>query len=65
MMWTNNPARDAERYHEHLEDSGKKIGVCEHCSDPIFEGEDYYDIDGDMVHEDCIRDYAERWLVRG
>lgn len=63
IMWTDNPERDAERYYE--ETKPKSIGVCEHCSDPIYDYEDYYDIDGDMVHEDCIRDYAERWLVRG
>lgn len=54
---TNDPARDAERYYE--ETKPKSIGVCEHCSDPIFEGEDYYDIHGDMIHEDCLREWAD------
>ena len=61
-FWTDNPERDAERDYEEREP--KKIGVCEECSDPIYDGEDYYEIDGDMLHEDCLYDWAHKYKVR-
>ena len=63
ILWTDNPERDAARYYE--ENKPKKIGVCEQCSDPIYEGDDHYDIDGDMVHWDCLTDYMDKYRVRG
>lgn len=29
-------------------------GTCEICGDPIEEGQDYFDIDGNKYHEDCF-----------
>ena len=62
-FWTDNPERDAERYYE--ETKPKRIGVCEQCSDAIYEDDEHYDIDGDMIHWDCLRDWAdEHYRVR-
>lgn len=60
-LWTDNPERDAERHYE--DTKPKKIGVCEHCSDPIYDYEEYYVIHGDMIHDDCLRDWAEQYKV--
>ena len=37
------------------------IGNCEHCSDVIYDDEDYYDIDGVLLHEDCLKDWADEY----
>ena len=38
------------------------IGICEHCSDPITAGEEFYSIDGILLHEDCLSEFArENW----
>ena len=60
MFYSDDPIRDAERYHGEAE----VIGKCEHCGDDIYEGEDYYDIEGEIIHEDCLREWAEKYLVR-
>lgn len=44
---------------------GAHIGNCENCSDPILAGEDHYNIDGVILHEDCLWDWAEQFMVRG
>jgi len=45
---------------EHLlePDADKIFGMCDHCGQEIYEGEEYYDIEGDRIHEDCLRDYC-------
>lgn len=42
--------------------SGERIGLCEHCSDPIYEADSYYDIDGTLIHWDCLREWAAQYL---
>lgn len=35
----------------------RKVFTCEICGDPIYEGEDYYDIpDFGQCHDNCIHD---------
>ena len=34
----------------------EKAYTCEWCGDPIYYGDEYYDLGGDKVCEDCIRD---------
>ena len=41
----------------------KAIGNCEHCSDVIYDNENYYDFDGDLVHWECLRDWASKFEV--
>lgn len=40
-----------------------KVGNCEHCSDVIYKDDNYYDIDGEMVHYDCLREWARKFEV--
>lgn len=39
----------------------KVITTCYHCGEPIHEGEDYYDIHNEVIHEDCLRDWASEY----
>lgn len=36
------------------------IGKC-WCGDHIHADEDYYEIDGVLLHEDCLRDWAKQY----
>lgn len=39
------------------------IGICEECGAEIYSGDDYYDIEGNLIHEDCLTGWAERFRV--
>ena len=41
------------------------IGECAACHEDIRADEDYYDIEGEIVHEECLSDWAEKYRVRG
>ena len=47
-----------------LEDARKEnepLGQCEWCCGEIDSWEDYYDIDGVLVHEDCVLSYLRQY----
>ena len=44
---------------------GKIVDRCDHCGEPIFEGYDYYEIDCIVVHDDCLKDWAQEFKKRG
>ena len=37
-------------------DSGEKIGTCEICGKSIYDGDDYFNIDGEKSHYECFCD---------
>lgn len=41
----------------------KVFCYCDYCGGEIYEGEDIYEIDGDIIHEDCLLDYAKDKLA--
>lgn len=43
------------------------IGKCEYCGEDILSGDEHYAIDGEMLHWDCLREWAEKYrvIVRG
>lgn len=41
------------------------IGKCEACREDIQKGETHYNIDGDLIHDDCLTDWASKYRVRG
>ena len=41
----------------------KEIGRCKVCKEPIYEDENYYDIHDELIHEDCLSDWAQKYLV--
>ncbi len=38
----------------------KVVGYCGCCGGEIYEGELYYAIEGEQIHEDCLGDYAKK-----
>lgn len=40
-------------------DEPREVLTCEHCGQPIYEGEDYYsDVDGEDICEQCF----DKWV---
>ena len=40
----------------------KKVCLCDQCSDPIYEDDDFYDFDGEIVCQGCIDRYIDDYL---
>lgn len=38
----------------------KPVAFCAHCGCEIYNGEEVYEIDDELIHEDCLADYAGR-----
>lgn len=47
------------------------VYTCEHCGEPIVEGDEYVDVDGDYYHLECFEDCAAQilleqvWVTKG
>ena len=41
----------------------EKVYTCTMCDEPIDEGEEYVDIDGDPCHFDCVDDLTTKELL--
>lgn len=39
----------------------RAIAKCSVCGEDIVAGEDFYDIDGETIHDDCLREWAEQY----
>ena len=37
---------------------------CEECGGDIYEGDYYFDFDGDVICENCVRDYVKERFRR-
>lgn len=44
------------------EDDEKIFCYCEHCDGEIYEGEEYLEVDGANIHEDCFDEHAREAL---
>lgn len=42
-------------YLEPPDNEADAVYRCEYCDVPIYEGEEYFEIDGDILCEDCVR----------
>jgi len=42
----------------------KVLGECAQCHDKIYSFDEYYDMGHELVHWDCLREWAEKYLVR-
>ena len=40
------------------------IAECAHCDEAIFEWEDYYNIEGETIHDECLIDWAKQYQVK-
>ena len=47
------------------EKAAEVVGTCAACGDEIYEDDDRYEIYGELVHEDCLREWAEGFRVVG
>lgn len=45
-------------------EEAKVIGYCSFCHEEIYAYEDYYDIEGELVHDDHLIDWARKYHVR-
>lgn len=39
------------------------VAACDICGFEIYRGEEWYRINGESVCEDCVREFAVRWLA--
>lgn len=58
MMKTDDPIRDAEN---HANREVPEVGICEVCHEPIHPWEDYYDVEGTLLHDDCGLDWLKQY----
>lgn len=39
------------------------IGECVECGDLIYDFEGSYDIEGELIHKECLEDWAKKYEV--
>lgn len=63
MCWTDDPVADFKRWdgEMHRRQERCRRGRCLHCGEDIYDYEDYYDVDGILLHEDCLFDWAAQY----
>lgn len=64
-FYSDNPVADYDRYDAYLARQEARLPVCDDCDKPIH-GDDYYEIDGEILCEECMKDRYRRsvadWL---
>ena len=65
MYYTDDPVRDFERYDRDQWRRQERMckGKCAHCGEDVYEYEEHYDLDGDLVHSDCLMGWADNYKV--
>ena len=65
-FYSDDPYRDYDRWEEFQErmKEGLRKGKRSVCNEAIYEDEDHYDIDGDLLHEECLVEWAEQFKKR-
>ena len=41
----------------------KKLGICSVCHDPVYSDDEAYCIDGEYIHDGCLREWAKQYEV--
>ena len=59
MTWTDDPARDADRYFSEQEARLEKLPECEYCGHKI-QDEDLFDIEGTLYHVSCAEELFKK-----
>ena len=71
MEGINEAALKAREREEAEYESRPIVGYCAHCYEPIrgkterWEGDWYCEVDGDMIHLECIYDYFSKEAKEG
>ncbi len=63
MCWTDDPVADFNRYDMEMERKRERHykGECIHCREAVYDYDDHYDMEGDLLHEDCLYGWAEQY----
>lgn len=51
------------RYGTAEEDGSREAAECDLCGGTIYQGQSYYRVNGEVICEDCLGDYARRMLA--
>jgi len=58
-----NEIKDYDKWKLHTPDNDLVVFChCDSCGGEIYEGEEYLEIDGDNIHEDCFDEYSKEAL---
>lgn len=60
-MYTDNPARDADRYYSELEEQAEKLPACRECGERI-DGETAFEFRGEYICEECLIENHRVWV---
>lgn len=60
---TDDPAADFDRWDAEQERRRERhfLCRCSQCNEALYDYDDYYDFDGDKVHEDCVMDWIAQF----
>ena len=61
MPWTDNPVADYHRYCDEQERQMEKLPKCHCCGERVTD-ETYYDIDGEILCEECLNNKYRKWV---
>lgn len=63
-MWCRSGTRECDGC-TRCQPEPRAVGRCAECGGDIVEGEEYYDICGETIHEDCLYEWAQKFRVTG
>ena len=46
------------------ETGGRIIGTCRCCGEDILDTDERYEFGNELIHRDCLTDWADEFLVR-
>ena len=63
MAWTDNPVADFDVWdrQQNEQRTQHRVGRCAQCGEDVYDYDDYYDFDGDRVHDDCVIDWIAQF----
>lgn len=56
---SGDPLADFARHDRHQEEALKRLPICDKCRKRI-QDDDYYAIDGEILHEECMKEKYRR-----
>lgn len=45
------------------DEEGEVVGKCEHCGEDVYDSQARYNIEGVLLHEDCLYGWARKYEV--
>ena len=62
MFYSDDPGRDFDRWDMEQERRRARLPVCECCQKTIND-DDYYDINNELLCEECVKDKYRRYTA--